>query len=278
MGVGAGCPTCRYDKEQPDGTAAMTSERFDPVAAQRCDPYALARRGAELHGTVSAAELERLDDALVDEGGTIEWTARFSRTEIPGDRTRFWLDATGRGMLSLACSRCAEAVILPVAFDRRLRLVPDEALAAQLDEAADDHDVIAADSRFDLLATIEDELILALPAFPEHEQCPVMPAALRPFDRGRDDRPLDQAGHANQGSPGDGSPADGFLGESFPADGIPGDHSPGVHRPGNRSPADGLPRHRADDSPARAADDAGNVADPDRQFPFADLAAKMGKK
>lgn len=236
MGVGAVRTARRYDTKQPLETTAMTSEPFDTSAARSCDPYALARRGSERSGTVSALEFERLADALVDEGGTVDWTARFSTTQTPGDLARTWLDIEAAASLSLPCSRCAESVTLPVAVQRRLRLVPDEALAAQLDEAADDHDVIAADSRFDLLETIEDELILALPAFPEHDRCPVTPGLSSAIASGS------------------------------------GGHVFGPTAPSGDGP-------QADDADGVATANAGTAPDEtDRQFPFADLAAKLGKK
>jgi uncharacterized protein len=52
-----------------------------------------------------------------------------------------------------------------------LRFVQGEALAEQLDEDSED-DVLALGPPLDLHELIEDELILALPLVPRHDQCP----------------------------------------------------------------------------------------------------------
>ena len=66
---------------------------------------------------------------------------------------------------------------LDLKVKRRFLVAPNEALANKLEDSAqDDYDVIAHDKQFDLLALIEDELLLALPIVPKHLQCepPVM--------------------------------------------------------------------------------------------------------
>jgi uncharacterized protein len=55
---------------------------------------------------------------------------------------------------------------------RTLRFVPTEEEAARLDEAEEEEDVLALPRALNLHELIEDELILALPLVPRHEQCP----------------------------------------------------------------------------------------------------------
>lgn len=62
-------------------------------------------------------------------------------------------------------------VRVPLAVDRHFVFVPDEDTAAALDEASDD-DVLALAPDFDLRALIEDELLMALPLVPRHDECP----------------------------------------------------------------------------------------------------------
>jgi uncharacterized protein len=69
------------------------------------------------------------------------------------------------------CQRCLQAVVLPLAVDRSLRFVDDEATAAALDADSED-DVLVASRQFDLQALVEDELLLAMPLVPMHESCP----------------------------------------------------------------------------------------------------------
>ena len=48
----------------------------------------------------------------------------------------------------------------------------DEQQAEALDRTVDDEDVLALTAAIDLRQLTEDELILALPLVPRHEQCP----------------------------------------------------------------------------------------------------------
>ena len=70
----------------------------------------------------------------------------------------------------LTCQRCLKTMDQALAVDRNFRFVKDEATAeAQDDESEEDLLVISKD--FDLLALIEDELLMALPLVPMHTSC-----------------------------------------------------------------------------------------------------------
>jgi uncharacterized protein len=60
----------------------------------------------------------------------------------------------------------------PVDIERSFRFVRDEEEAAAQDEDAQE-DLLVASKQFDLLALIEDELIMAMPFAPAHDVCPV---------------------------------------------------------------------------------------------------------
>jgi uncharacterized protein len=66
-----------------------------------------------------------------------------------------------------------QPVELPVEVSRKLRFVQDEATAALLDAELDD-DVLVLSRSYDLIALIEDELIMASPIVPFHDECPVV--------------------------------------------------------------------------------------------------------
>ena len=59
----------------------------------------------------------------------------------------------------------------PIDSGRHFVFVPDEDAAAALDDASDD-DVLARAPDFDPHAPLEDELLMALPLVPRHEECP----------------------------------------------------------------------------------------------------------
>ncbi|MEZ5741709.1 MAG: DUF177 domain-containing protein, partial [Burkholderiaceae bacterium] len=140
------------------------------------NPYDLARRGGVLEGSNSVLEFERLEAALAEDAEIEEpvtWRAQFA--PFPGEDHDAGLTLSVSARLPLSCVRCLSPVQVPIEFERAFRLVADESQAALLDEQAEDHDVLAVGRHFDLLALVEDELIMALPLMPRHAQCP--PAA-----------------------------------------------------------------------------------------------------
>ncbi|MBL8326477.1 MAG: DUF177 domain-containing protein [Rubrivivax sp.] len=79
----------------------------------------------------------------------------------------------------LECQRCLQPVVVPLRVRRRVHFVAGEDEAARLDEEIDD-DVLALPARLDLRLLAEDELLLALPLVPQHQQCPSLHPALQP--------------------------------------------------------------------------------------------------
>ena len=55
------------------------------------------------------------------------------------------------------------------------------------EDDASEEDLLVMTPQFDLLALLEDELLMALPLVPMHDECPVMPA----FNAGRLEMPDD---------------------------------------------------------------------------------------
>lgn len=82
---------------------------------------------------------------------------------------RMTLSATGN--YDMRCDRCLEPVTYAVHVLRDFLVVRDEMTAQSLDLETEDYDVIAGNKAFDLLALIEDELLMALPPVPMHDDC-----------------------------------------------------------------------------------------------------------
>src|SRR5262245_20051556 len=131
------------------------------------DGFEFASAGAKQQGVWPLNDFPRLRDMLAKDAGEVAY-------EIRGVR-----DARGRpalrlkvsGTLWLGCQRCLE----PMAFavDTEVTLV----LAATLDEihaepaSAQAPDRVVAGREMALRDLIEDELILAVPYAPRHEEC-----------------------------------------------------------------------------------------------------------
>jgi uncharacterized protein len=145
-------------------------------APRKLDIGAFIESGEPMTGAVPVAELPRLAEGLAKDVDlatlpAIDWSAQGRLVAQRVGGPQMWLDLTAKGHLAWECQRCLHAVTLPVAVERSIRFVKDEAAAAELDADCDD-DVLALSRQFDLMELIEDELIMAQPIVPRHETCP----------------------------------------------------------------------------------------------------------
>jgi uncharacterized protein len=147
----------------------MKDRAPDPTALEL---VSLCRQGAELGGQWPLARLERLAQALAaPTDGAVAWSASASQRPVTGGEPELWLALKASVEVPLQCQRCLQTMTEALQVDRRFRFVRSEEQAAELDEESED-DVLALPPRLDLVALLEDELILALPIVPRHEACP----------------------------------------------------------------------------------------------------------
>ena len=131
----------------------------------------LARESGSQQGEVRIADLTRLLDLLSDSSGCLRY--RLDGKVGPRDRLQLLLQVDG--MLSICCQRCLEGIDRPVAIRSLLEFVNDEDLTQE--EIEDDtKDFLPAVSELDVVALIEDEILLDLPYAPRHQSC-VLPVA-----------------------------------------------------------------------------------------------------
>jgi uncharacterized protein len=64
------------------------------------------------------------------------------------------------------------AVLTPISVDQWYRFVASEDIAMAEDDQSEE-DLLVMEPQFDLSAVLEDELLMALPLVPMHDQCPV---------------------------------------------------------------------------------------------------------
>ena len=72
------------------------------------------------------------------------------------------------GSVRMQCQRCLGDVDLPLRFETRLELASSEAAILAAD---DDIERVLAGHAMSVAILVEDEVILALPMAPKHEQC-----------------------------------------------------------------------------------------------------------
>ena len=88
-----------------------------------------------------------------------------------GERHRPQLILRVEGVLSLSCQRCLEGISYPLKLENTLEFVVDEEDLTQEEIEDDSRDFLPAQAEVDVLALIEDEIILGLPSVPRHECC-----------------------------------------------------------------------------------------------------------
>jgi uncharacterized protein len=133
------------------------------------DSLDFARKGLELRGELGMAEMPRLQDMLAAPEGKVGYVLR----GVQGKNGESLLELALEGNCQLRCQRCLQA--MPYAIDTVsfLMPVPESELEGSLAEAGepeeDEVDRITADVHLDVLALIEDEILLGLPLSPRHE-------------------------------------------------------------------------------------------------------------
>jgi uncharacterized protein len=135
------------------------------------DSVDFARNGKEMRGEIAVSALSRLADKLAKSDGSLTYIVRGYHAE-----GRDMLEVSLQGTCTLRCQRCLNELEYPVNLVSRLWLLP----ADKLDEAEEDDDemdAIEAEPRLDVLALIEEELLLGLPFAPRHTEGECAPAA-----------------------------------------------------------------------------------------------------
>lgn len=137
------------------------------------DSVDFARRWGELRGTVKVVDLERLRDGLFDSQGTVE----FSLIGVVGADAKPNLLLKLQGRVNLTCRRCLGLVPYALQVQKRFVLLrPDEDPGDVSDEASDvEH--VPGDVKLDVIAMVEDELLLQLPMSAVHESGDCTPDA-----------------------------------------------------------------------------------------------------
>jgi len=164
----------------------MTTRAHDP---RRLDVAAAAAATLALDGRWPLSELARLADhaaGQVDE--PIVWSAEFERRGQHGGSPQVRLRLRAHARIARECQRCLQPVLLALDVDRSFRFAPTEEEAAALDAEVED-DVLVLSRQFDLRELVEDELLLALPIVPKHDDCPVPFASAVPVPIDQDNSP-----------------------------------------------------------------------------------------
>lgn len=127
-----------------------------------------ARKALEIHDRIALSQFSRLNDLLSDIKGEIDYSLAggSNADNKPVLRLR------AQGNLMLQCQRCREPFRFELDIDSTFVVVADEAdipVVAEDEEALDD-DYLVADMQMQVLDLVEDEILLALPYAPKHDE------------------------------------------------------------------------------------------------------------
>lgn len=165
------------------------------------DAFAFAHSGKEAQGTIPLVRLTRAVDGLPEqpagEAGLVTWSVRGEMGKAGLLQGQPLLHIHVRANPVVVCQRCNEPFAYPVDSEVLLQLVKSEAdlddgfafgghAAGFEDEDGDGEEAgnagkgfvsnqpekVVGSHHFDLLAQIEDELILSVPYVPKHDVCP----------------------------------------------------------------------------------------------------------
>lgn len=152
----------------------MKHREFKP---RHLDIAAFADSGVTLEADTPLPEMERLaasahpEHQHPDVATPVRWQARAEARPQRSGAPHLWLHLQANASVALECQRCLQPVVQDFDVDRWFRFADTEEEAAALDAESED-DVLVTSRNFDLLALIEDELLLDLPVIPRHDVCP----------------------------------------------------------------------------------------------------------
>ena len=138
------------------------------------DSKVFARDASLLQGELPVESLGRVLDLLVDSGGSLQYRVEGLLDPRNKPQIKLWVG----GDLSLRCQRCLNAIAYPLEIRSLLEFVDDENHLMQEDIEDDSKDLKKKKKELDVVALIEDEIILGLPSAPRHESCALPDADL----------------------------------------------------------------------------------------------------
>jgi len=130
------------------------------------DGIEFARIGRRLQGDVSIADLARLCEGLGSGGGVLHYALSGTLSE----KGRPQLVCEVDGVLNLVCQRCMEPLPFPLSIRSVLELASEGETLPPVEDEDDAVDLIPADAAMDVLALVEDEVLLSLPVAPMHDE------------------------------------------------------------------------------------------------------------
>ena len=142
----------------------------EPSALKRVDFCApQSYKGA---GYLSIADLPRVAEeaSSVIPGDGFAWTVQSYFENSPGSEPHQILELGLKGRLHLVCQSCLQDCAVDLDEKRRFLLVLTDAEADEYPIEDEEQEPLVINQHFNLLETIEDEVLLSLPLIPKHPE------------------------------------------------------------------------------------------------------------
>jgi uncharacterized protein len=116
-------------------------------------------------------QFDRLtEDCAGELTSNVMWAAQGATEPKAGGKDEVWLHLEAHAHVPLTCQRCMKPVSVALEIAQDFRFVADEETAMAEDDDSDE-DLLVLSDALDLMALIEDELLMALPLVPMHQAC-----------------------------------------------------------------------------------------------------------
>lgn len=155
------------------------------------DLRACAQKAETLSGQAPLAAFARLIEDLpeLDQLAPVRWSAQAEFRQPLGELTpevdrgvapeaQLWLHLQASAEVPQTCQRCLSPYAQPVEVDRWFRFVASEEVALAEDDASEE-DLLVFEPRLDLVALLEDELLMELPL--ANQEAPVSSRHFAPW-------------------------------------------------------------------------------------------------
>ena len=131
---------------------------------ERVDHRKLANQAGLIEGTLPIQCFHRLGGMLVVREGDVYLRLEFSKGDFGSTR----VDGTVSTEVCTICQNCMQQFWRKISCDVALQVVSDESKLERLTE--DEDAIVAPEKVISVAELIEDELILAMPMIPRHEE------------------------------------------------------------------------------------------------------------
>lgn len=131
------------------------------------DGFEFAGAGSSMRGSWPAGEFPRLRELLHEDAGSVDYELRGARDALG----RYSLELRVAARLRLTCRRCLETVGVEMREDAMLWLARSQSEIDAQPLTAEGPDGVVASKDMAVRDLVEDQLLLALPYAPQHENC-----------------------------------------------------------------------------------------------------------